>query len=112
VAVAPVAAVRITHTLRTLDEQAHLYMQGRTMPGRIVTYAKPGSSAHNYGMAFDFCFAGKTLEECYPKDPARWDRVGLVGESVGLAWGGRWKKLKDRPHFERPEWKAAREALA
>lgn len=28
-----------------------------------------------------------------------WERMGLIGESFGLAWGGRWK-TKDSPHFE------------
>ena len=26
--------------------------------------------------------------------------LGPVGESVGLAWGGRWKSFKDEPHYE------------
>lgn len=28
-----------------------------------------------------------------------WERMGQIGESVGLSWGGRWE-TKDRPHFE------------
>ena len=102
--------VRITHTLRTMDEQNKLYAQGRTMPGFKVTNAKAGESPHNWGMGFDFCFNGKTLAECYPKttDPV-WEKVGALGESVGLAWGGRWKgSLVDRDHFERPGWKGLR----
>lgn len=47
------AKVRITHTLRTFEEQAELYAQGRTKPGKRVTNAKPGFSFHNYGLA---CF--------------------------------------------------------
>lgn len=98
--------VRVTHTLRTMDEQAHLYSQGRQVPGSIVTNAKPGQSPHNWGMAFDICFDGKTLRECFPSetDP-RWEELGKIGEAQGLAWGGRWKSFKDRPHFERPSWK-------
>lgn len=28
-----------------------------------------------------------------------WTRMGEIGESCGLTWGGRWKN-KDNPHFE------------
>ena len=105
---------RVTHTLRTLDEQLHLYAKGRkqTPDGwvvvdkkLIVTKAKPGSSPHNYGAAFDICFAGPNP---YPDDDALWLAVGEVGEMVGLAWGGRWVRFLDRPHFERPDWRVLR----
>lgn len=96
-------AVRITHTLRTLDEQAHLYAKGRTLPGPIVTNARPGQSAHNHGMAFDFCFAGAMPYP--PPEDIRWNQAGEIGEKLGLEWGGRWKTLQDRPHFQRPRWR-------
>lgn len=100
-------ALRITHTLRTMEEQAKLYAQGRTAPGKIVTRAMPGQSAHNYGMAFDVCFKGTTP---YPEDAlglAWWGEIGAVGKKLGLVWGGDFKKLKDRPHFERADWRVA-----
>jgi peptidoglycan L-alanyl-D-glutamate endopeptidase CwlK len=101
-------AVRITHTFRTMDEQQHLWMQGRLLPGPIVTNAKAGSSAHNWRKAFDVCFNGATLAECYPPhSDVRWTRVGEIGEGLGLAWGGRWNTIKDLPHFEDPNWKSA-----
>jgi hypothetical protein len=29
-----------------------------------------------------------------------WDLLGLMGEALGLDWGGRWRgKRRDRPHF-------------
>lgn len=48
-------------TLRTDIEQDQLYAQGRSVPGRIVTNAKAGQSAHGYGLALDFVplLAGK-----------------------------------------------------
>lgn len=46
--------VRITSTLRDNAYQNSLYAQGRTKPGKIVTYAKAGQSWHNFGLAFDF----------------------------------------------------------
>ena len=43
--------VLVTCTYRSTEEQAELYTQGRTMPGRIVTNAKPGESKHNFKLA-------------------------------------------------------------
>ena len=99
--------LRVTHTLRTMDEQAHLYAKGRTLAGKIVTNAKPGASPHNFGAAFDVCFQG---ERPYP-DPSdvRWEQLGEIGEALGLVWGGRWRKLQDRPHFERKDWRVLRD---
>ncbi len=104
--------LRVTHTLRTLDEQMHLYAKGRTRtpdgwvvtePKLVVTKAKPGSSAHNYGAAFDICFKG---HDPYPEDYQLWEAVGMVGERLGLVWGGRWKTIVDKPHFERKDWRS------
>lgn len=87
-----------TCTLRTFDEQAAEYAKGRDKPGRIVTFAKPGQSPHNYGMAADVCF----VKEKYN---GPWDLVGKTAKAVGLVWGGEWKKLIDKPHVERPNWR-------
>lgn len=104
--------VRVTHTLRTWDEQLHLYAKGRqrTPEGwvvvdrtHIVTRAQPGQSAHNFGAAFDICFKG---HDPYPDDEALWEAVGRAGEDCGLVWGGRWRGLVDRPHFERRNWRS------
>lgn len=108
--------IRITHTLRTMDEQLKLWLQGRPggLPGPKVTNAKPGQSPHNYGMAFDICFEGKVP---YPpeKDP-RWLELGQLGESLGLVWGGPNGKgdkfTFDRPHFERKDWRKAKNGPA
>src|SRR3990167_8432100 len=40
--------VFLTCTYRSGEEQNRLYAQGRTTPGRIVTNAKAGQSAHNH----------------------------------------------------------------
>src|SRR6478736_3448878 len=45
--------LRIVQGLRTIEEQDALYAQGRTIPGKVVTKAKGGSSYHNYGLAID-----------------------------------------------------------
>ena len=39
-------------------------------------------------------------------DPV-WERIGRIGESLGLVWGGRWPKPKrDCAHFQGPWTKA------
>jgi peptidoglycan L-alanyl-D-glutamate endopeptidase CwlK len=88
--------LRITQTRRTWDEQAQIYAQGRTAPGKVVTHAPPGHSWHNFGRAFDVCFMGK---EPYPDDDSVWEYIGAIGETVGLEWGGRWK-VPDKPHLQ------------
>lgn len=29
-----------------------------------------------------------------------WERMGIIGESFGFKWGGRWEDFRDKPHFE------------
>lgn len=89
--------LRISQALRTMEEQQSLYDLGRTKSGSIVTNAKPGSSYHNYGLAVDLVVMvdGK-LDWNY-------DMGKLVTYAIkhGIAWGGNWKKFKDKPHFEK-----------
>ena len=90
----------VTQTYRTPEEQAALYAKGRTAPGPIVTHAPPGYSWHEFRRAFDVAithFPGDMSREDLYNGP--WERVGEIGESVGLEWGGRWKH-PDRPHFQ------------
>lgn len=89
--------VRPTHGYRTNAEQAALYAQGRTRPGRVVTTAPATWSVHEYGLAFDIAFVGSNP---YPSDNRLWERLGAIGEALGLSWGGRWASFPDRPHFQ------------
>ena len=98
--------LKVTQTLRTMEEQSALYARGRSLPGPIVTHAQAGQSAHNWGCAFDVCFDGP--EPYSEKHP--WDTMGGIGKSVGLVWGGDFKNIVDRPHFERSDWRSVREA--
>lgn len=88
--------LKVTQTLRTYEEQAAIYAEGRTAPGAIVTHAPPGWSWHNFGRAFDVAQQG---DAPYPADDSFWEKIGDIGEMAGLEWGGRWKH-PDRPHFE------------
>jgi peptidoglycan L-alanyl-D-glutamate endopeptidase CwlK len=89
--------ILVTSTLRTFEEQAELFAKGRTEPGSIVTNARPGRSWHNFGLAFDVVplINGKAIW-----NSPFWNKIGRLGEDVGLVWGGNFTSFKDRPHFE------------
>lgn len=96
--------IGIGECLRTTAEQNALYAQGRTAPGSIVTNA-PGSSyssQHQWGIAFDFYRNDGT--GAYNEDGNFFERVGAIGKSIGLGWGGDWTSIKDRPHLYLPDW--------
>jgi len=88
----------ITQTLRTKDEQNALYAQGRTSPGSIVTNAKYPWSLHCWGVSVDFVpvVGGHAVWN----NIGLFERVGRIGEILGLEWGGRWTSIVDRPHFQ------------
>lgn len=90
----------IVETYRSYEEQAAIYAQGRTSPGAIVSYAPPGYSFHQFGLAVDFdilSFPGDLTPKNVWDGP--WEYIGELGELCGLDWGGRWKH-PDRPHFQ------------
>lgn len=89
--------LRIVQGLRTIQEQDEIYAQGRTKPGKIVSNAPGGTSFHNYGLAID-------LVEIV-NNQANWnfDYSKLVpfANKYGLFWGGNFKSIKDKPHFQK-----------
>lgn len=105
-------AVKISETLRTVAEQDALYAQGRTKPGAIVTNAKGSSysSQHQWGIAFDFYLAmdvdgdGKTSDDAYNDKTGLFGRAAAIAKDLGLAWGGDWKSIVDKPHLYLPDW--------
>ncbi|MCS7062767.1 MAG: M15 family metallopeptidase, partial [Methylacidiphilales bacterium] len=90
--------VKISSSYRSIKEQNEIYAKGRTKPGKIVTYAKGGMSAHNYGLAYDIVIIDSKGNLIW-SGPLM-ERVGIIGESLGLVWGGRFKSIKDCPHFQ------------
>lgn len=92
----------VTSTFRDDESQNALYAQGRTAPGRIVTNARAGQSFHNFRVAFDVVplRAGKPVWGTNGDDLALWQRVGAIGESLGLEWAGRWERFREFPHFQ------------
>lgn len=112
--------LRYTWTLRTFQQQNDLYAQGRTRPGRVVTWAVGGQSWHNYGLAVDICLvhiSGKMVSfdslADFDKDGvADWLEVVKILKSYGWEWGGDWAKPKtDLPHFQKTFGLTIAEAL-
>lgn len=98
--------------VRTVEEQDALYAKGRTKKGSIVTNAKGSSysSMHQWGVAFDVYLNmdingdGKRVDDAYNNSTLVFNRIGKLGKSIGLEWGGEWKSIKDLPHFQLPNW--------
>jgi peptidoglycan L-alanyl-D-glutamate endopeptidase CwlK len=88
-------------TFRTLTEQDDLYAIGRTQPGRIVTRAKAGQSAHNYGLAIDAVpmIAGKPQ---WRSSSPLWKVYGELAAKAGLEWAGKWTTFREYPHCQMP----------
>jgi len=92
-------SVVITQTYRTKDEQDAIYAQGRTAPGKIVSWAQWPNSMHAWGLAFDVAKNIKGRE--FDDSDGFFAKVGQIGKDIGLVWGGDWLPPKeDKPHFE------------
>ncbi|MGN0349901.1 MAG: M15 family metallopeptidase [Roseburia sp.] len=105
-------AIGISECLRTVAEQDALYAKGRTTGGSIVTNCKGStySSMHQWGVAFDFYLKvdvdgdGQWTDDIYNDASGLFGKVGKLGQSIGLEWGGAWKSPVDKPHFQLPDW--------
>lgn len=90
--------------VRTPERQRELYAQGRSKPGKKVTWTLTSNhfkKADGYGHAVDLC--------PYPVDWSDLRKFAEIAkamkqaardEKVPLAWGGDWRTNKDSPHFE------------
>jgi peptidoglycan L-alanyl-D-glutamate endopeptidase CwlK len=93
----------IKEGLRSSQRQAQLYAQGRTRPGNIVTYARPGQSTHETGRAVDIWFKDKYGREISPDEAAKrglYRRIAPAAKRIGFSWGGDWRGFVDQPHFQ------------
>ena len=92
--------VYITWGKRSNEEQDLIYRYGRSIPGQVLTIKRGGYSAHNYGLALDFCLLYNTAllswEDVYPRKywRNRWLKVVRYFEEEGWEAGWRW------PSFE------------
>jgi len=93
-----------TSGFRSVQEQDALYARGRILPGRIVTKARGGSSAHQFGCAIDFARDGDVnkigLQPIW--DHAAYKALGEATKNHNIEWGGTWISITDLPHCQLP----------
>jgi len=113
--------VSIIFTWRSVAEQDGLYALGRTVKshvgpwtptrplGSVVTNAKGNQSKHTFTLpgnipaskAFDFAVFDASARYITDGGDPRYTQAGVIGEGLGMKWGGRWPKPKtDWDHFE------------
>lgn len=87
--------VKVVDTLRTPAEHAANLAKG-------VSWTK--HSKHLDGDAIDVC--PYSVWDAHGPEKLNWDsadpiwtRIGVIGEALGLVWGGRWR-VRDLGHFE------------
>lgn len=95
-----------THGFRSIEEQQRLFVAwGQGKGGRA---APGGRSAHNYGLAVDFC---ADADEAKPglqpdwREPA-YDVLGECAQALGLVWGN---SFNDSPHVQWPGYVSGKE---
>lgn len=114
-ALAPELNLQVTQGLRSWSDQAAIWDQGRDASGnivdrsKVVTFARPGYSWHQFGLAIDL-----VPEDVTPGQPdwdathPSWAKMIAVGESVGFYSGSHFAVVKggktiaepDMPHFQ------------
>lgn len=81
------ATVTITSARRDLADQQRIYARAQAGLSKYPA-AKPGSSPHQIGIAFDLHL-----------DPPIYEAAGRVWEAFGFRWGGRFSDA-DPIHFD------------
>lgn len=90
---------------RTPGRQAELKAQG-------VSQAGPGSSPHQYGLAFDYVHAVRG----WKLSPAEWSQIGAIGKEVArkldmpIEWGGDWR-FYDPAHWQVQGWRSLKSVM-
>lgn len=101
--------VIITSTYRDFDSQLDLWREGRNAfgkivdRGKVVTHAFPGFSFHNYALAFDIWpvkFDKITKVRVSDVEKANWSKISEIAKDIGLTWGGDFKNISDKCHFQ------------
>lgn len=89
---------------RSYERSDELFAHGRTTPGPIVTRARAGQSAHNFGIAADLCLDGYVDRAGLQPDwrPESYELLRTLAPKHGLVWGGTFKGLADFPHVQLP----------
>jgi len=87
----------VIETYRPQSRQDELYAQGRSKPGKKVTWTL--KSKHTERLAVDIGFSELGDDGWWDAPEAAWDYYGHLCRKYGLTWGGDWKN-KDRPHSQ------------
>ncbi len=86
--------IKNTSAVRDAEEQEDCVNRGTSS----VHYP---NSMHNWGVAVDFC--RNDGKGAYNNEGAFFTKVGQLAESIGLIWGGSWKR-PDKPHLQLSTW--------
>lgn len=101
--------MKIVQGLRSTAQQQALFNQGRTTPGKIVTNAD-GVKVRSNHQANSIDLLGHAVDVAFIPTSTRpdmfdlkwpWQLYGIMGETLGLVWGGRFK-IVDLDHMELP----------
>lgn len=84
--------IQVTSTLRDAEYQRYLYEK---VPGSTTTQLV---GPHGFGLAFDVALIINGKADW--SNQKLWNRIGALGKSLGLEWGGDWKSIVDKPHFQ------------
>lgn len=99
----------IHYGFRSSAEQAALYAEGRTAPGQIVTNAKPGHSAHEFGEAVDFHQLLDGKDSWAVNDD--WKRIMAKVDAHPRLHGGWHFPEPDDDHIQSLTWYKTRQQL-
>jgi len=96
----------IVDTSRTIGEHEANLLKGTSwtklskhLDGAIYRNSPPGSDAMDVVPYLIFQLHGADKLQWDASDPV-WQRIGPIGEQLGLRWGGRWQAKLDLSHFE------------
>lgn len=120
--------IQILNGVRTNAEQARLYAQGRTAPGKIVTQAQTAAlSPHGRrffdGVAYGAAFDAMPLDDAgnlqwfppgnpregqpTPEGVQRLRMMAVYAQRQGCVWGGEWTSFPDLDHWQLLDWRKA-----
>lgn len=91
--------VRIVDTGRTELEQVQKLAQGVSWITRSKHEPQPPEMKSEAIDIVPIEILGEHKPDWDPTSPL-WDRIGPIGEKLGLCWGGRWHPHRDPSHFE------------
>ena len=94
--------IKLNSSYRSLGKQQRLLNAWERSDQTGPKPAPPGTSYHNYGLAFDFNAIANGKEYGTGNTMDEWKGTGIVdiGESLGLRWGGFFSNNYDPIHFD------------